>query len=264
MPKKTRVRRSARPANPVLKKISPLLRITPRFSPIEAIEHQRLLLRRKDYEIIGSLQQITFGDGCFGSTYDANPMLRRASPNGTPLPPMFDWCKTGTMIARAKIAGAAFDEYLIVGKLPHPPDLPDPAWEKPDIYKSDGSCILEYEYKDGLPFPKNMPRPRMIRQSLLNCAYVPEGVRWEQRDGKWMPTEGLYHAGRNGELWMVFQDVTQVIFDPFDGVFGVISAQEDKHGNRGDKNGCLWTFLYEPRLEEGHLIYGRQQANSYS
>lgn len=234
---------------------SPLMRIQNRLNPLDAIEHQRLLIRHKDYEPIGQLHQIMFGEGCLPNPAPDNPYVGQWTADNRPQAPMFDWCKTGTLLARARIAGAPLDEYLIVGKLPHPPDLPDRNWAGPQIYQG-GKSILEYEYKDGIPFPKNMPKAPMVRQSLLNCAYVPPGVNWEKRNGKYVPMGEYFYPGPKGEEWLIFQPVSQVVFDPFDGVFGVISSKPDRNGNE-------WTFLYDRKSEEGHLIYGRQLEDRF-
>ena len=109
-------------------------------------------------------------------------------------------------------------DLLICTAMLHPPDLPDPAWIPSNT---------PVTTKDGIPIFADPPR---VAQRL--------------RDRTRSVT-----SGRDGEKWVVLQPITQILLN-VPGGLGQVKF-------RADFTGRHTTLLFDPRREEGHLLFGR-------
>lgn len=100
----------------------------------------------------------------------------------------------------------------------HPPSLPDPNWTP---------AATAVTYKDGLPIFQEPPRVEQCLRDRTNCIT----------------------RGRDGEKWIVIQPVTQLLLN-VPGGLGQVKF-------RADFTGRHCTFLFDPRREEAHILFGR-------
>jgi hypothetical protein len=132
-----------------------------------------------------------------------------------------DWQNKGPLIGVANNS----DDILICSPMIHPPDLPDPTWTQP---RDSAGRIIPAGMQDGFPVPQVPPR---IPQRLRDRCYG-------QRDG-----------------WLIFQPLSQALFILHDRTgLGLIKFSADYQGNHA-------VLLYDPKREEGHIVFGLKQID---
>jgi len=92
--------------------------------------------------------------------------------------------------------------------------------------------------------------PRTQEQSLLHRCYVgPEATWCKGSDGKYRPTGEWCMGGKDGEEWMWFMPITQIVIYLAEGGFGIVNCRSDFQGRHT-------TLLYDRKREEGHIVFG--------
>lgn len=212
------------------------------LNPIEMIEYQRGQIRRKEYTPLGRLERIDLGEGCLPNTAPDNPLVGRWTADGHPAAPALDWLNHGPLLALSKDD----QDILVCTHAVHPPPLVDPDWKRK-------AQVRPLEYVGQIPI---LEKPAMIEQSLLHRCWIGPGGRWLQKGKKWLPTGEWFLPGTDGEEWMLFQPVSQILLFLINGGWGIVNC-------RADGNGRHTVFLYDRKREEGHILFGRKEFNQH-
>lgn len=212
------------------------------LNPIEMIEFQRGQIRRKEYTPLGRLERIDLGEGCLPNTAPDNPLVGRWTADSKPLAPALDWLNKGPMLALSKDE----QDILVCTHAIHPPPLVDPDWKR--------KIPTPLQFKDGVPI---LDQPAMIEQSLLHRCWVGPGAHWVQTEqGKWVPDGEWFLPGTDGEEWMLFQPVSQILLFLLNGGWGIVNC-------RADDSGRHTVFMYDRKREEGHILFGHKEFNRH-
>ena len=211
------------------------------LNPIEMIECRRGQIRRREYTPLGRLERIDLGEGCLPNTAPDNPLLGRWTVGEHPQAPALDWLNHGPMVALSKDE----QDILLCTHAIHPPPLVDPNWRR--------KIQTPLEFVNGVPM---LEEPARIEQSLLHRCWVGPGGRWIKQGKKWMPDGEWFLPGTDGEEWMLFQPVSQILLFLAQGGWGIINCRADFHGRHT-------VFLYDRKREEGHILFGRKDFNRH-
>jgi len=212
------------------------------LNPIEMIEFQRGQIRHKEYTPLGRLERIDLGEGCLPNTAPDNPLVGRWTADHKPMAPALDWLNKGPMLALSKDE----QDILVCTHAIHPPPLVDPDWKR--------KIPVPLEFKNGIPI---LDQPATIEQSLLHRCWVgPEG-RWVKNGNKWVPTGEWFLPGTDGEQWMLFQPVSQILLALMNGGFGIVNCRAAGEPPRHT------VFMYDRKREEGHILFGKKEFDRH-
>mgnify|MGYP001613850263 CR=1 FL=1 len=213
--------------------------------PIEMVEYQRGQIRRREYTPLGRLERIDLGEGCLPNTAPDNPLIGRWSAREHPIAPALDWLNHGPLLGLSKDE----QDILVCSHMIHPPPMVDPDWRR--------KIPTPLKIVDGIP---QLDQPATIEQSLLHRCWVGPGGRWvkgaiQNQNGKkirkWVPTGEWFLPGTDGEEWMLFQPVSQILCFLVNGGFGILNCRADEAGRHT-------VLLYDRKREEGHILFGRK------
>ena len=202
--------------------------------PIEMAEYQRGQIRRKEYRPLGRLERIELGEGCLPNTAPDNPIVGRWTATHKPMAPALDWLNHGPMLALSNDE----QDILVTTHMVHPPPLVDPDWKR--------KIPTPLKTVNGIPL---LDKPTTIEQSLLHRCWVGPGGSWVRKAKKWVPTGEWYLPGTDGEEWMLFQPISQILIFMLSGGWGIVNC-------RADGNGRHTVLLYDRKREEGHILFG--------
>jgi hypothetical protein len=213
---------------------SPLVEIPFDLNVEQLLEYRRGQARRREYEPIGILEKVQLEASAVANTSPDNPLMYRKDLSAS-----LDWMKTGPLVARTRDTL----DFLIIGQMPHPPDLPDPSW-RPEFPPK--------RHIGGIPVPEDPP---LIRQSLTDRCTGCFVERRRRGSGMlnrirtwWAPDEAS---------WFVFQPVTQILLLLADRTgMGVIACGADLHGRHT-------ALLYNAKEQEGHILFGEKRLEFY-
>ena len=213
------------------------------LNPLEMIDFQRGQIRRREYIPMGRLERIDLGHDCLPNTAPDNPLIGRWTANGHPLPPALDWLNQGPMVGFSQDG----QDILICTHMVHPPPQLDPNWKRK---------IGPLKYMKENPQIPILEKPAMLEQSLLHRCWVgPEG-KWMKRRNKWVPTGEWFMPGKDGEEWMLFQPVCQLLLFLEVGCWGIINCGSDLQGRHT-------VLMYDRKREEGHILFGSKDLRQY-
>ena len=206
------------------------------LNPIEMVEYQRGQIRRREYRPLGRLERIDLGEGCLPNSAPDNPLIGRWSAREHPIAPGLDWLNHGPLL------GVSNDQQdiLVCSHMIHPPPIVDPDWRR--------KIPTPLKMVDGIP---QLDQPATIEQSLLHRCWVGPGGKWIQKGKKWLPTGDWFLPGTDGEEWMLFQPITQILCLLVNGGWGIINCRADGAGRHA-------VLLYDRHREEGHILFGRK------
>ena len=212
------------------------------LNPIEMIEYQRGQIRRREYTPLGRLERIDLGEGCLPNTAPDNPLVGRWTADGHPQAPALDWLNHGPMLALSKDD----QDILVCTHAVHPPPLVDPDWKR-------NAKLQEPKFVGQIPI---LEKPAMIEQSLLHRCWVGPQGRWIKKGKQWVPSGEWFLPGMDGEQWMLFQPVSQILLFLIIGGWGIVNCRADGAGRHT-------VFLYDRKREEGHILFGRKEFNRH-
>ena len=216
------------------------------LKPIEMIDFQRGQIRRREYIPLGRLERIDLGEGCLPNTAPDNPMVGRWNADNKPMAPALDWLNHGPMLALSQDE----QDILVCTHMVHPPPLLDPNWKR--------KIDIPLKMVNQIPV---LEKPATIEQSLLHRCWVGPGGRWIQKGKKWVPSGEWFLPGTDGEEWMLFQPVSQILLFLVQGGWGIINCRADEHGPGG--RGRHTVLLYDRKREEGHILFGRKEFSRH-
>ena len=211
------------------------------LNPIEMIDHQRRQIRWREYTPLGRLERIDLGDGCLPNTAPDNPLIGRWTAREHPTAPALDWLNHGPMLALSKDQ----QDILVCSPMVHPPPLVDPDWKR--------KLPTPLKIVDGIPL---LDQPATIEQSLLHRCWVGPGGRWVKKGKKWTPQGEWYLPGTDGEEWMLFQPISQILIFMIGGGWGIVNCRADGAGRHT-------VLLYDRKREEGHIVFGKKDFKTY-
>lgn len=205
------------------------------ISPLDFIDYQRRQIRQRDFTPLGRLARIDLGENCIPNTAPDNPLVGNWTTGNKPMAPALDWFNKGPMLAVSRDE----QDVIVCTRMIHPPPINMPGWGAENPVYLDPTTHL----------PVCRP-PRTMEQSLLHRCYVGPDARWQKgADGKWRPTGEWCMAGRDGEEWMWFMPITQILVYLAEGGIGIINCRADYQGRHT-------TLLYDRHREEGHIVFG--------
>lgn len=213
------------------------------FDHLELIEVQRSQVRKKEYQPLGRLERIELGEDCLPNPAPDNPLVGRWTADHKPLSPSLDYLRKGPLLGLSR----DHQDVLITTHMPHPPALVDPEWKR--------EIPMTLQFRDGIPV---LDPPRKMEQSLLHRCWVGPGARWIHNGEKWVPDGEWFLPGRDGEEWMLFQPVVQILLflTIGGGGWGIINC-------RADGNGRNTILLYDRKREEGHILFGKKEVAAH-
>jgi hypothetical protein len=201
------------------------------------IELHRGQIRRREYAPLGRLNTMMLAPSV-GLNEKNNPLTsaRYADTGGEgPLqvkadrvPLKLEWRGVGPLVALSKDS----QDILIVGRCPHPPKLPPYDWVPPVGWAKTAKLN-----ERGVPM---MPKPPMIEQRLRDRA------------------SGVLAGRKLGMEFLVIQPVTQLLV-VLPGKCGLATV-----ACSADFSGRHTAFLYDPKREEGYLLFGLKEVTHYT
>ena len=212
------------------------------MNPIEMIEYQRGQIRRREYTPLGRLERIDLGEGCLPNTAPDNPLVGRWTADHKPMAPALDWLNKGPMLALSKDD----QDILVCTHAIHPPPLVDPEWKR--------KINTPLKMVNQIPV---LEQPAMLEQSLLHRCWVGPQGRWRRNgNNKWAPDGEWFLPGTDGEQWMLFQPVSQLLLFLLNGGWGIVNCSADEGGRHT-------VFLYDRKREEGHILFGKKDFSRH-
>jgi len=202
------------------------------------MEYRRGQVRRREYKPLGILEKLFIDPAGIANMNGRTNLL--AARRGAA---MIEWRGLGPLVGMTEDAHGNFLDTLICSAMQHPPDLPEDGW-KPNPR-------APLRYVNGIPTGPDVPmEPQRLRDRAA-------GILPAAKD-KWFRWARGKAAKAEDDFYFVIGPLTQVVLLATDQ-----SGVMDLHCS-ADGNGRHTMLLYNPHREEGHILFGQIDCQTFA